>query len=106
MCAADIPPVSAQQNETVRQFLAECAKGKGDYGCTVQVGGLLSLANGTDGPFCSGTPPADISRLPSAQFDALTGSVIQWLNAHPKVLDMELTAGTLTAMRTLYPCHH
>jgi hypothetical protein len=103
--ATSVPLASAQQGQTVREFLAACAKGDRNNGCTAVFGGLLVVADfSAEGPFCAGTPPADITKLPSDQFDALTGSVIQWLNTHPEALDRELTAGTLTALTTLYPC--
>jgi hypothetical protein len=75
LCVTGTVELPAQPQETVRDFLSKCERGKGDDACPNQVGGWLAIEDFANGPFCSGVPPKRFNELSKSEVKALASFV-------------------------------
>ena len=93
-----VSDASAEQDQTVDNFLAVCAKNS-------EAWSECSFAVSTIDLYDDFNPHgAHIACPPRDSPEVETASVVNWLNAHPETRNMRKSDGILAALRALYPC--
>jgi hypothetical protein len=93
---------SAEQDQTVNDYLAACAKSSKVWSeCSFEVTTMGLYDEFDPHGNHSSCPPSSSTE---AETEVKTTSVINWLTAHPETHHMTESAGILTALRALYPC--
>jgi hypothetical protein len=105
LCIAGISEVSAK-DETVRDFLARCARDSST--CSEDVANYLTVFAIEGARYCfRGSSMSEFQRLHPLMKDEmpLIAPVVTWFKAHPETLDMDLvTGGLVKAFGALYAC--
>jgi Rap1a immunity proteins len=97
-CGGPVSDVSAEQDQTVNDFLAACAKKSDAWSdCSFTVS-TIDLYDDFNPHGTHTTCP------PRSSPEVETTSVVNWLNAHPETHNLMQSAGILAALRALYPC--